>query len=101
MRDTHVRLEGKVVYGLQTAFLTDWYAIDRTLLTSAEYFPPISVKGGVLGQIVTSDPVGEWRDIMQGLMMAVLPGDIFMCRLLIFTERGSDDRFADSCIGRG
>ena len=63
-RDTHVRLEGKVVYGLQTAFLTDWYAIDRTLLTSAEYFPPISVKGGVLGQIVTSDPVGEWRDIM-------------------------------------
>ena len=70
-RDTHVRLEGKVVYGLQTAFLTDWYAIDRTLLTSAEYFPPISVKGGVLGQIVTSDPVGEWRDIMQGLMMAI------------------------------
>ena len=52
-------------------FLTDWYAIDRTLLTSAEYFPPISVKGGVLGQIVTSDPVGEWRDIMQGLMMAI------------------------------
>ena len=70
-RDTHVRLKGKVVYGLQTAFLTDWYAIDRTLLTSAEYFPPISVKGGVLGQIVTSDPVGEWRDIMQGLMMAI------------------------------
>ena len=70
-RDTHVRLGGKVVYGLQTAFLTDWYAIDRTLLTSAEYFPPISVKGGVLGQIVTSDPVGEWRDIMQGLMMAI------------------------------
>ena len=70
-RDTHVRLGGKVVYGLQTAFLTDWYAIDRTLLTSAEYFPPISVKGGVLGQIVTSDPVGEWRDIMQGLLIAI------------------------------
>lgn len=70
-RDTHVRLEGKAVYGLQTAFLTDWFAIDRTLLTSAEYFPKMAVKGNVLAQIVTSDPVGEWRDIMQGLMLAV------------------------------
>ena len=70
-RDTHVRLEGKAVYGLQTAFLTDWYAIDRTLLTSAEYFPPIPEKGEVVAQVVTSDPVGEWRDIMQGLMMAI------------------------------
>lgn len=70
-RDTHVRLEGKAVYGLQTAFLTDWYAIDRTLLTSADYFPKIVVRGNVLAQVVTSDPVGEWRDIMQGLMMAI------------------------------
>lgn len=70
-RDTHVRLEGKAVYGLQTAFLTDWYAIDRTLLTSEAYFPKIPVQGRVLAQIVTSDPVGEWRDIMQGLMMAI------------------------------
>ena len=59
------------MYGLQTAFLTDWYAIDRTLLTSAEYFPPIPEKGEVVAQVVTSDPVGEWRDIMQGLMMAI------------------------------
>ena len=70
-RDTHAKLEGKVVYGLQTAFLTDWYAMDRTLFTSAEYFPKTDVRGNVVAQIVTSDPVGEWRDIMQGLMMAI------------------------------
>ncbi len=70
-RDTHVKLEGKAVYGLQTAFLTDWYAMDRTLFTSAEYFPKTDVRGNVVAQIVTSDPVGEWRDIMQGLMMAI------------------------------
>ena len=43
-RDTHVRMEGKGVYGLQSAFLTDWFAIDRTLLTSAEYFPKMKDK---------------------------------------------------------
>lgn len=70
-RDTHVRLSGKAVYGLQTSFLTDWYAIDRTLLTSAEYFPKMREEGSVVAQIVTSDPVGEWKDIMQGVVLAI------------------------------
>ena len=33
-RDTHLLLEGKAVHGLQTAFLLDWYFVDRTLITS-------------------------------------------------------------------
>ena len=66
-----MKLSGKAVYGLQTAFLTDWYAVDRSLITSAEYFPSVASEGGTVAQIVTSDPVGEWRDIMQGLMMAI------------------------------
>lgn len=70
-RDTHVRLKGKAVYGLQTSFLTDWYAIDRTLLTSAEYFPKMQEEGTAIAQIVTSDPVGEWKDIMQGVVLAI------------------------------
>ena len=70
-RDTQVKITGRSVYGLQTAFLTDWYAIDRTLLTSAEYFPKMPVCGDSVAQIVTSDPVGEWRDIMQGIMMII------------------------------
>ena len=70
-RDTHVRLEGKAVYGLQTTFLTDWYVVDRSMLTSADYFPPVQSEGNITTQIVTSDPVGEWRDIMQGLMTGI------------------------------
>lgn len=70
-RDTQVKLSGKAVYGLQTAFLTDWYAVDRSLITSAEYFPAMPSRGETIAQIVTSDPVGEWKDIMQGLMMAI------------------------------
>ena len=70
-RDTQVKITGKAVYGLQTAFLTDWYAVERSLVTGADYFPKIELKGETIAQIVTSDPVGEWRDIMQGLMMAI------------------------------
>ena len=70
-RDTHVRIDGKAVYGLQSSFLTDWYVVERTLLTSAEYYPKLSAYGSTIAQVVTSDPVGEWHDLMQGLMKAV------------------------------
>ena len=70
-RDTHVLLEGKAVYGLQSAFLLDWYFVDRTLLTNSLYFPKIEASGGSLVQVVTSDPVGPWKEIMQGLILAI------------------------------
>lgn len=70
-RDTHICLKGKAVYGIQTAFLTDWFAVDRTLLTSAQYFPKMNSVGTSVAQIVTSDPVGEWHDIMLGLVKAI------------------------------
>lgn len=70
-RDTHICLNGKAVYGIQTAFLTDWFAVDRTLLTSAQYFPKMDSVGTSVAQIVTSDPVGEWHDIMLGLVKAI------------------------------
>jgi cardiolipin synthase len=79
-RDTHIRVSGRAVHGLQTAFLLDWYFVDRTLITASRYFPRIeqaasSAGGeqtsGVLMQIVTSDPVGPWRDIMMGLAKAL------------------------------
>lgn len=70
-RDTHLLLEGKAVHGLQTAFLLDWYFVDRTLITSARYFPKLEICGTSLVQVVTSEPVGPWKEIMQGLVMAI------------------------------
>lgn len=70
-RDTHIRIKGKAVHGLQTSFLLDWYFVDRTLITSSRYFPRVDSDGSSLIQIVTSDPVGPWKDIMQGLTMAI------------------------------
>ena len=70
-RDVMIRIEGKAVYGLQTSFLVDWYATDHSLITSSRYFPKMKEKGHSLIQIVTSDPVGEWKDIMQGLLLMI------------------------------
>lgn len=85
-RDTHIKISGKAVYGLQTAFLTDWFAVEQSLITSAGYFPKIlpdemkcscsdynngiCIKNAV-AQIVTSDPVSQWHDIMQGYVLAI------------------------------
>lgn len=65
-RDTHIMLQGKAVHGLQSAFLLDWYFVDRTLITAHGYFPKIDSYGSSLVQIVTSEPIGPWKEIMQG-----------------------------------
>lgn len=70
-RDTHILIQGKAVYGLQTAFLMDWYFVDRTLITASRYFPKMGSYGESITQIVTSDPVGQWREMMQGLTLAI------------------------------
>lgn len=70
-RDTHILLEGKAVHGLQAVFLLDWYFVDRTLISASRYFPKIETLGTSLVQIVTSEPIGPWKEIMQGLIMAI------------------------------
>jgi cardiolipin synthase len=37
-RDTHARIEGKGVQGLQSVFLIDWYFVSQTLITSRKYY---------------------------------------------------------------
>lgn len=70
-RDTHIRIEGRAVYGLQVAFLSDWYAADHSLITSSRYYPDMPVCGESSIQIVTSNPIGGVETIMQGLLIAV------------------------------
>jgi len=66
-RDSHVRIEGKAVYGLQTAFLIDWFFVSRRLLTSKYYFPDLNSVGNCLVQTATSSPDTDWEGIMQAL----------------------------------
>lgn len=65
-RDTQLRIFGEGVYGLQTVFLTDWYFAQGTILTGKNLYPSIPDTKGAMAQIVTTQPIGEWKEIMQG-----------------------------------
>ena len=73
-RDTMIRVEGRGVYSLQRVFLTDWYFVDRTLLSDRKYYPAPSKTGqeGTLLQTVTSGPVASYPEIMQGYVRIIL-----------------------------
>ena len=72
-RDTMVQVTGSGVYGLQRAFLVDWYFCDRTLISNRKYYPPSAVEAGdELVQTVTSGPVTPYPEIMQGYVRIIL-----------------------------
>ena len=70
-RDTHIRIEGKGVQGLQSVFLIDWFMVSKSLITARKYFPPLESFGDNLLQIVTSGPYSSDREILQGFMHAI------------------------------
>lgn len=70
-RDTHIRIEGKGVQGLQSVFLIDWFLVSRSLITAREFFPPLENFGDNIIQIVSSGPYSPAREILQGFMHAI------------------------------
>ena len=85
-RDTHLLVRGGAVYGIQRAFLVDWYFVDRTLVSGDEYYPPTpnhpeqsspsrslpQYPTPNIAQVVTSSPIAQWPDIMQGYVRILL-----------------------------
>lgn len=71
-RDLHVRMRGKGVQGLQSSFLLDWYYAHKTYISSRVYFPSLPSFGNNPMQIVTSGPIGLYRNIVQGLFSAFM-----------------------------
>ena len=66
-RDTHVKITGSAVYGLQRAFLVDWYFVSKILITERSYYPEIIIgQNDNLVQVVTSSPTSLWPEIEQG-----------------------------------
>lgn len=60
-RDTHLKIRGSAVYGLQNAFFNDWFFCKRRQQSSAEltmlgYFPKVERVGNVIAQIILSGP---------------------------------------------
>ncbi len=73
-RDTHLRIRGGAVYAIQRAFLVDWYFVSGTLISDRKYYPEqdTNIKNDIVVQIVTSSPVSQWPDIMQGYVRILL-----------------------------
>ena len=93
-RDTHLKVEGGAVYGIQRAFLVDWYFTDRTLITDRKYYPPLNpaINNNCLAQLVTRSPVTPWPDIMQSVISVRSVAGVDV-RLLI--PRKSDSKVLD------
>lgn len=71
-RDTFVKLEGSAVQGLQSLFLTDWFFVERKLITDPKYYPLPQKFNENLVQIVSSGPDSDWESIMQGITSAIM-----------------------------
>ena len=117
-RDTHLRIRGGAVYGIQRAFLVDWYFVDRTLISSHRYYPAgltwfgeqesdaEKLSNDCIIQIVTSSPVAPSPDIMQGYVRILsqarryvymetpyfLPTDTVLFAMRMAAESGIDVR---------
>lgn len=70
-RDTHARIEGKGVQGLQSIFLIDWFFVSQSLITSRTYFPLLENYGDVSMQIVNSGPLRDEKNISYGILQAI------------------------------
>lgn len=69
--DTMLLVRGMAVHGLQSSFLVDWYFASRTLVSGKRYFPVLPAGNDALMQVVQSNPVGDIRTVMTGLIKAL------------------------------
>lgn len=72
-RDTHLRLRGGAVRGMQHVFLADWHFVSREQIVANDYFPriPADVSNSCMAQVVTSSPTSTAPDIMQGYVSII------------------------------
>jgi cardiolipin synthase len=70
-RDTHLRVEGRGVLGMQSAFLIDWYSSGKELINDTVYFPELPILTGNLMQIVTGSPISPQRTLLQATIQII------------------------------
>lgn len=70
-RDTHLRIEGEAVAGLQYSFAVDWNFINRELLTETTVCPEPTEEFCNGMQMITSGPIGLWDNMSFVLLRAI------------------------------
>ena len=106
-RDTHFRIAGPAVAGIQHTFLEDWYFTTNEAVKGGTYFPPGGVPGATLAQVVASGPDADFKAIREVFVAAILrarervwiaspyfvPDAGLRDALLIAARAGADVRF--------
>lgn len=72
-RDTHLRVQGKVVHALQKRFILDWNEASKKhdFVFDERFFPELPKIGNVGAQIVSSGPDSEWQQIKNGYVQMI------------------------------
>ncbi|MCY9805954.1 cardiolipin synthase [Lentilactobacillus senioris] len=116
-RDTHLRIIGSGVFGLQSRFILDWNATSphdqiNEAQVDPKYFPVTTTKGLVDMQIVSSGPNSEMQQIKMGYIKMILkakqycwiqtpyliPDDSVLDALRIAAKSGVDVRIMLPCM---
>lgn len=72
-RDTHLRVEGEGVQGLQRVFLEDWHFATEEAVHGERYNPPFNKPpGSALVQVVHSGPDAEYKAIRETYFAGIL-----------------------------
>jgi cardiolipin synthase A/B len=71
-RDTHLKIEGPAVRGLQQIFAEDWCYGTRELLIDRIYYPLLEGAGSDLVQIIPSGPDQNWEPIRRIYFFAIV-----------------------------
>jgi cardiolipin synthase len=72
-RDTHIRVEGEGVYGLQRVFLEDWYFATEEAVHGERYSPRFEkTPGSTLAQVVHSGPDATFKAIRETYFAAIV-----------------------------
>jgi cardiolipin synthase A/B len=70
-RDTHFRIEGPAVTGLQAAFVENWLEATGEVLSGEAYFPAQAESGTVAMQPMKSSPFSGSQNLHLALMLAL------------------------------
>jgi cardiolipin synthase len=70
-RDTHFKMTGPGVYGLQSSFILDWYATSNQLIKGDPYYRVLQKSDDTKMQIVMSGPAARWRTLMQAFIFCI------------------------------
>lgn len=72
--DTHLKVEGRGVYGIQLLFLSDWLITTNQTISDPVYYPSVNQPDphGCLMQIVSSAPLTLWPSIMLAYNKVIL-----------------------------